>query len=222
MSDSDSFIDEVTEEVRRDRFFLALKKYGWIGGVAVALIVGGASWREYQRAQDEAAAQAAGDAMRAALAADDTATRAEALATVEVSNASAQAIIDMARAAALDEMGDAAQAASLLDTIAANDALAPIYRDVASFKSVTVQSDLLPVAERRARLEPLAAAGAPLQFLASEQLALLDIEVGARDAALARLQEIAVSAGVTRDLLDRVRQLIVVLGGKLDADVQEG
>jgi hypothetical protein len=30
MSDTDSFIDEVTEEVRRDRMFFMLKRYGWI------------------------------------------------------------------------------------------------------------------------------------------------------------------------------------------------
>ena len=39
MSNPDSFIDEVTEEVRRDRLFRLFRKYGWIGGVVVALIV---------------------------------------------------------------------------------------------------------------------------------------------------------------------------------------
>ena len=56
MSDTDSFIDEVTEEVRRDQLFLMLKKYGWIGGVAVVLIVGGAAIREYGKSEDRAAA----------------------------------------------------------------------------------------------------------------------------------------------------------------------
>ena len=41
MSNPDSFIDEVTEEVRRDRLFAIFRKYGWIGAVLVALIVGG-------------------------------------------------------------------------------------------------------------------------------------------------------------------------------------
>ena len=39
MSENESFIDEVTEEVRRDKLYLFLKKYGWIGGLAVLLIV---------------------------------------------------------------------------------------------------------------------------------------------------------------------------------------
>jgi fermentation-respiration switch protein FrsA (DUF1100 family) len=42
VSDTDSFIDEVTEEVRRDRLFGLMKRYGWIAALAVLLIVGGA------------------------------------------------------------------------------------------------------------------------------------------------------------------------------------
>ena len=43
MSNPDSFIEEVTEEVRRDRLFALFRKYGWIGVVLVLAIVGGAS-----------------------------------------------------------------------------------------------------------------------------------------------------------------------------------
>ena len=45
MSDTDSFIDEVNEEVRRDRFYFMLKRYGWIAVLAVILLVGGAAWK---------------------------------------------------------------------------------------------------------------------------------------------------------------------------------
>ena len=41
MSETDSFIDEVNEEVRRDRLYAALRRYGWIAIVAVLAIVGG-------------------------------------------------------------------------------------------------------------------------------------------------------------------------------------
>ncbi len=39
MSENESFINEVTEEVRRDKLYIFLKKYGWIGGLVVLLIV---------------------------------------------------------------------------------------------------------------------------------------------------------------------------------------
>ena len=58
MSDTDSFIDEVNEEVRRDRFYFMLKRYGWIAVLAVILLVGGAAWNAVQRHifEEEAAA----------------------------------------------------------------------------------------------------------------------------------------------------------------------
>ncbi len=34
MSSQDSFVDEVTDELRRDRLFAAFRKYGWIGVAA--------------------------------------------------------------------------------------------------------------------------------------------------------------------------------------------
>ncbi|WP_417839085.1 hypothetical protein [Tritonibacter scottomollicae] len=222
MSDTDSFINEVTEEVRRDRLFLMLKRYGWIGAVVVVLIVGGAAWREYSQAQARSEAQAVGDAMTTALAADDSSTRAEELAAITSDSLGAQAVVDMAEAAALADAGDVAGAATILDGIATTADLPQVYRDIAAFKSVTLQADTLSAEERRLRLDTLAAAGGSLQYLAAEQLALLDIEAGDTDAALARLKEIAASAGVSRDLQERVSQVIVALGGSPEADAQEG
>ena len=46
MSETDSFIEEVTEEVRRDKLFGYLKKYGWIAVVVVVGAVGTTAWLE--------------------------------------------------------------------------------------------------------------------------------------------------------------------------------
>jgi hypothetical protein len=67
VSNPDSFIDEVTEEVRRDRLFAAFRRYGWIAVLAVLGIVGGAAWNEWQKAQAVERAQAFGDALLASL-----------------------------------------------------------------------------------------------------------------------------------------------------------
>ncbi|MCG7622448.1 hypothetical protein [Epibacterium sp. Ofav1-8] len=222
MSDTDSFIDEVTEEVRRDRLFLLFKRYGWIGAVVVILIVGGAAWREYSQAQARSQAQDVGDAMTAALSADAAAARADGLAQIEAGSAGAQAVVDMAEAAARVDAGSPQEAVVLLDGIATNGDLPQVYRDIAAFKSVLLQADTMSAQDRRLRLEALAAPGGTLQYLAAEQLALLDIEAGDTTAALARLQEISASVGVSRDLQERVSQVIVALGGSPEADAQDG
>ena len=51
MSESESFINEVTEEVRRDRLFRLARRYGWIAVVAVLVIVGAAAVNEWRKAQ---------------------------------------------------------------------------------------------------------------------------------------------------------------------------
>ena len=58
--ESDSFISEVSEEVRRDRLFAALRRYGWLIGGAVLLIVGGAAVNEWRKARQAPRAEAAG------------------------------------------------------------------------------------------------------------------------------------------------------------------
>ena len=82
MSNPDSFIEEVTEEVRRDRLFAAFRKYGWIGGLVVLGIVGGAAWNEWQKNQAAARAQGFGDAMLEALDTGGAVERREAMAAV--------------------------------------------------------------------------------------------------------------------------------------------
>jgi hypothetical protein len=223
MSDTDSFIEEVTEEVRRDRLFLMLKRYGWIGGLAVVVIVGGAAYREYSKAQELAAAQALGDGMIAALAADEPADRAEALAQVAAGSETGAAVAKMMRAGALAEAEDAETAVAVLSEVATDGELPLVYRHIASFKALALQAETLSLEERRLQYEALAQPGAPLSLLASEQLALLDIEAGETEAAIARLQAITADATVSRDLQDRATQVIVALGGKPDAaDAPEG
>ncbi len=66
MSDQDSFIAEVTEEVRKDKFYNFLRRWGWLIGLALLAIVGGAAFNEWRKAQARANAQETGDALRAA------------------------------------------------------------------------------------------------------------------------------------------------------------
>jgi len=83
VSNPDSFIDEVNEELKRDRLFGAMRKYGWIAVVAVLGIVGAATWNEWRKSAAESQARAFGDAVIGALDAEDPAARREALAGID-------------------------------------------------------------------------------------------------------------------------------------------
>lgn len=224
VSQSDSFIDEVTEEVRRDRLFATFRKYGWIAATLVVLIVGGAAYFEYQRAQDAARAEALGDAMLTALEQENPAERVAALDAVEAEGADARAVLDLSLAAEMVQAGDVAGAVDLLNGVAGNAELPVMYRSLAKFRALALEAETLSPEERRAGYEEIAGPGSPIRLLALEQVAMTYAEEGNRAEALSRLQALQDEAGLTPDLLRRISQLIVVLGGTpggADAD-QDG
>ncbi len=215
MSDTDSFIDEVSEAVRRDKQFRLMKKYGWIAVLLVILLVGGAAYNEWRKSSARSAAQALGDQILAALQQSDPSDRSASLRAIRgegdqvalaVLLASAEAINGADRDAALDS----------LRALAGDTTLTTPYRHLAELKLILFQSDTLAPSERLARLEPLAIAGAPFRLLAEEQMAIAEIEAGDSDAALSRLRAILADGEVTAGLRRRVSQLIVALGGELE------
>ncbi|SHH74496.1 hypothetical protein [Marivita hallyeonensis] len=217
MSETDSFIEEVTEEVRRDRLFALMRRYGWIAVLAVLLLVGGTAYREYMRAAEASRAQAFGDAVLAALESDDAAERVAAMSAIEAPTPAATAVLDMLIAAEQSLQGEGAEAAERLNQTATNGELPEIYRQIASFKALTRPENPMTADERRVAFEAMAAPGAPLRLLAEEQLALLDIAAGNVDAATDRLTAILSDVEVTPGLRRRASQLIVALGGELEA-----
>ena len=82
MSNTDGFIEEVSEEVRKDKLFALYKKYGWIPVVIICSLVGGAGFLEYQKSSKASAASARGDALIAALNQDDANLRASELESI--------------------------------------------------------------------------------------------------------------------------------------------
>ncbi|MFP7672952.1 hypothetical protein ACG74X_06295 [Marivita sp. S0852] len=217
MSDTDSFIDEVTEEVRRDRLFGLMRRYGWIAVVAVLLLVGGTAYREYVRASAQADAEAFGNAVLIALENDDAADRVAALQNIAAPTPEGGAVLDMLIAAEQALQGDGGSAADRLGQTATDGALPQIYRQIASFKALTRPESTLSNDEKRVAFEAMAAPGSQLRLLAEEQLALLEIEAGTPDAAIARLNSILMDAEATPGLRRRASQLIVALGGEITA-----
>lgn len=214
MSNPESFIEEVTEEVRRDRLFAAFRKYGWIGILLVVLIVGGAAFNEYQKAQKRSVAQGFGDSLLTALDQATPQARREAL------QAAGALAVDADKAAlqqlllASDPAGDRAGSLAALQAIADNAAVTQTYRDLAVLRWVILSGADLDIDARRAALDPLAIPGRPFRTLALEQMAYLAVETGDIDAAITQLRALSVDQEAPAGLRQRASQMIVALGGQ--------
>lgn len=218
MSNPDSFIDEVTEEVRRDRLFATFRKYGWIGGLLVLGIVGGAAWNEWQKSQATARAQAFGDALTEALDLSSPEERTAALAEI-ASDGAQTGILQLLRAS--DPETDKAAALAALDALAADASQPQTYRDLAVLRRVIVAGAEMPLADRRTALEGIAIAGRAFRTLALEQLAYLLIEESKPDEAIAALTALSQDQEAPAGLKSRARQVIVALGGTVEDTAPE-
>ena len=215
MSESDSFVREVSEEVRRERFSELLRRYGWIGALVILAIVGGAALNEWRKAREQAAAQAAGDALRAAYAVEDPAARAGALATVAGEAPDAAALARIAEAGALLEASNRVGAAEVLAAVAEAPETGPVYRDLALIQRVALLGAEMDRSERLATLETLAREDGPFRPLALEQRALAALETGDVAAARAELEAVLALPSVPEGLAGRARQLLIALGGSV-------
>ena len=212
MSNPDSFIEEVTEEVRRDRLFGLFRKYGWIGVLLVAGIVGGAAWNEWSKAREAARSQAFGDALLEAL---DQGTPEERRAALEAIPVDGQQGAILQLILASDPQADRATTLAALDRLVADATLPVSYRDLATLRRVTVAGAEMALADRRTALQGIAVPGRPYRTLAEEQLAYLLIEEGEGESAIAALQALMQDQESSGALRARAGQVITALGGTL-------
>lgn len=212
MSDTDSFINEVTEEVRRDRLYAMFRRWAWLAVLIVAGLVGGAAWLEYSRAQERATAEGFGDGLLSVLDRAEPEARVAGLDEIAAGDTDPRArmIVALLAAGEVARGGAEAEAAAAgLRAAAEAPDLPRRYRDLAMLKAEMMAPSEPDAA--RLILGALAEPGAPFAALAEEQLALLDIRTGDLEAGIDRLRSLERSAAATPGLQQRASQLIVAL-----------
>lgn len=215
MSNPDSFIDEVSEELRRDKAMHYMRKYGWIAVLAVVLIVGGTAWNEWRKANAQAEAEAFGEAILAALENNESAARTAALAEIET-NGAQQGILQLLRAGEFLET-DRERALSAFQAAAEDATLPDAYRQLAALKRIMAGQNILPLAERQSVVAGLAQPGQPYRPLALEQSALMALEADDPERAIEILQDLLAQSDVSGALRQRVTQLLISLGAETGA-----
>lgn len=216
MSETDSFIREVEEEVRQDRMFRLWKKYG---PYAVAAVIGfvaisaGLTWMKHREVQK---ARETGGAFLAS----DIGSVEDQQALVDSVDGPAETIARLRLAAAKAVAGQAEDAAKLYREVAGQPGLDPIYAELARLEAVRVSAAMMDPADAVAELEQLTAQGAPYRLLALELRAAIRLNAGETEAAHADLKAIMADPQATRDIQERATVMLVSSGGDATAAAQ--
>jgi hypothetical protein len=205
MSDTDGFIAEVTEDVRRDRLFHLFRRFGWIPAVLILVLVGGTAYNEWTKSKVALLAQVRGDALLNALdIADDSARN-------EVLNKIASKDGDHVIAKFIAAGADIESSVDFLKEVIENTDQPDFIRDLARLKLT-----LIPGAEtdekRLKTLNDLSSPGGVYRNVATEILVAYELELGNVDTALDLLQAHIQDAGASRMQVQRMAELIVALG----------
>ena len=210
MSNNESFMQEVSEEVRKDRFYRILKKWGWVGIALIVALVGGASFNEWNKESKINSARNLGDRVLAAIESKDVIDLKE----IEIKNVTQDIFIKNLMSAILfsDDKLDASKKA--LEEIGGIPGITKTYKDLNAFKLglLLLKSGNLTGEERFGIFEALVEPGSPFRSLAKEQQALILIEQGKIELAIKTLVEITDDSETTDTLRRRVTQLRISLG----------
>lgn len=217
MSDSDSFISEVSEEVRRDRMFALWRKYGPFLIGAIALIVAAAGLKAYLDAEERAAAQQAGGALIAASEGDLDEQAAALAALAESSDhEGARLLAELRVAGVLAAEGDSAAAAEAYDRIAASASLDLLIRDFATYRAVMLRGAEMESAAFADALSSIANGSGPFRLLAMEARGIALVRAGDQQAGEDELRAAHSDEAAPQALRQRIEVLMTALGGSLD------
>ena len=207
MSESDSFIQEVSEEIRQDRMYKLWKRYAPYVIGAIVVIVGAAAVWNWMQHRAVLEARETGGAFIAAELASAEAQQA----LVEQVDDEAEVVAELRLASSLLINDEPERAAEVYRRVADRADAAPAYRHLAVLNAVKLEADRAEPAAMIEALAPLVEEGAPYRPLALELRGLLHL--GAGDAAAARQDlEAALDApAVTAETRRRVSGVLATL-----------
>lgn len=212
MSDADSFIQEVSEEVRRDRMFRLWRRFAPLVIGAIAAVVAGTAvlaWLDHSAEQE---ARRDGALLLRAGEGDDPAARADVLLSEAELLGDGAALVARLRAAGdLAAAGRLDEAAEVYAQIAQADAVEPTLADFAVLKGALLMINQADYAGAARALSGFVADDAPFRPLALEGRAAAYLGLGDAAAARADLQAALSDPGATQALSDRVRALLATL-----------
>ena len=214
--EQEQFFEEVSEELKQERYALLWKKYGrYFVGLAVAVVLGVAGY-QYWRSEQVRAREAASDRYAVAMAlVKDGKLKEAATAFAALGQESPKGYAQLARlqqAAQTIKAGDRAAGMLVLEQLAADESADPLFRNIAVIHLAYAGLDDADPAKMTERLKPLTASGNPWRHMALELTALYAERAGRRADAIAILTELEKDKDAPQALRGRAKELLALLG----------
>ncbi len=216
--------DEVSDDLRAERAARLLRRYGGlliIAAVAVLIGVGSQqAWTWYQTRQNQQAATAYIAITDKIAAQGATPTTAQAITDAEsltnfanTAPAGYRSIARLRAAGLLADAGQTADAETLWNQIAADDAADPLLRGLANLLWAQHALGVAPDDQVADRLQPLTAPENAYHALAQETQALLYLNEGKTDSAKALFSQLAADPTAPDGVRNRAGGLLAKLNG---------
>jgi hypothetical protein len=217
MSDRDSFLREVDEAVRQDRYQQLWDKYGvYAMGLAVLVVAGVAGYKGWAYWQEKQA-QEAGAKFTRALSMEDGADAAKAQ---EILNALAESgpegyrvLARFQLAAAAAKAGEADKAVADYDVLATDPSVDPILQGHATLQAAALRLDKADYAEMERRLKGLIDSGSAWRFSARELLGLSAYRLNNMREAEKQFSELVGDQGTPSNLRERADMMLALIVG---------
>jgi hypothetical protein len=214
--EQEQFFEEVSEELKQERYAQLWKKYGrYFVGLAVAVVLGVAGY-QYWRGEQVKAAEAASVRFASALAlAKDGKFKEAATSLAALGQDGPKGYAALARlqqAAQTIKAGDRAGAMLVLEQLANDTSVDPLFREIAVVHWAYAGLDDADPAKMTERLKPLTAKDNPWRHMALELSALYAERAGRRADAIQILTDLEKDKDAPQGARSRAKELLAILG----------
>jgi hypothetical protein len=214
--EQEQFFEEVSEELKQERYALLWKKYGrYFVGLAVAVVLAVAGYQYWQSEQVKAAEAASVRYAAAQALAKDGKFKEAATAFAALGKDAPKgyaALAKLQQAAQTLKAGDRAAALLAFEQVANDGSVDPVFRDIAVVHWAYAGLDDADPAKMTERLKPLTAKENAWRHVALELSALYAERGGRRADAIQILTELEKDKDTPVGVRGRARELLAILG----------
>jgi hypothetical protein len=215
-SPNESFLREVDENLRRDRFEGFAKTYGvWIVAAVVLFLAAVGGWLYWQDRQREKTAESSEEltAIYNDIGAGNIEQASKRLEPLqEADNDVVRALALLTQAAIALEGNDTPAALAKYQAVADDRSMPDAYRNLGLIRATALEFDTIEPAEVITRLQPLVEAGSPWFGSAGELTAMAYLKQGQRERAGRLFASIAEDGQVPETIRSRAVQIAGTLG----------